>query len=193
MTSVMLAGVGGQGTILAGDVLAKVAAAAGLDVKLSEVHGMSQRGGSVDTVVRFGEEVFSPVIDLAGADHLVAFEVIEAARNLQFLKPGGRLLVNTRTIAPLPVLVGSLPAPRGLLAVLQAEDAVLVDAEGLACEMGSPRSANVVLLGALSVGLPFELDLWREVLASRVPPKTIDANLAAFDAGRAACAGGECS
>ena len=108
----MLCGVGGQGTILAADVLAKVAAAAGLDVKLSEVHGMAQRGGSVDTVVRFGEEVFAPITDPGGADHLVAFEMIEAARRLQFLKPEGRLLVNARVIEPLPVLIGAVPRRR---------------------------------------------------------------------------------
>jgi len=192
VTSVMLAGVGGQGTILAGDVLAKVAAASGLDVKLSEVHGMSQRGGSVDTVVRFGEQVPSPVIDVAGADHLVAFEIIEAARSLPFLRPGGRLLVNTRMIPPLPVLVGAQPAPTGLVDILDREGAVLVDAEGVACQHASAKSANVVLLGALSVGLPFPEELWRDVIASRVPPKSVEANLAAFAAGRAACARGEC-
>ena len=108
VTTVMLCGVGGQGTILAADLLAKVAAAAGLDVKLSEVHGMAQRGGSVDTVVRFGEEVFSPVTDPGMVDHLVAFEIIEAARRIHYVSPGGRLLVNPRAIQPLPVLTGDV-------------------------------------------------------------------------------------
>jgi hypothetical protein len=124
VTSVLLVGVGGQGTILASDVLAKVAAASGLDVKLAEVHGMSQRGGSVDTVVRFGDEVFSPVIDPGGADHLIAFELIEAARWIHFLKPGGRLVVNNRVIAPLPVLTGEYGTPTGLEAALAFEGAV---------------------------------------------------------------------
>jgi len=192
VTTVMLAGVGGQGTILAADVLAKVAAAAGLDVKLSEVHGMAQRGGSVDTTVRFGEEVFSPITDPGQADHLVAFELIEAARAVQFVKPGGRLLVNNRTIDPLPVLIGAVAAPEGLEGRLQDEGAVFLDADELACEAGSPKSANVVLLGALSSGLEFSEDLWREVIAARVPPKTVEVNLRAFELGRKACIEGEC-
>ena len=190
--TVMLAGVGGQGTILAADVLAKVAAAAGLDVKLSEVHGMAQRGGAVDTVVRFGDEVFSPLTDPGGADHLVAFEMIEAARRLPFLKPDGRLLVNTRVIQPLPVLIGAAEVPDALEARLDAEGAIFLDAEALACEAGSPKSANVVLLGGLSTGLDFEEGLWREVIAARVPPKTRDVNMRAFELGRQACGEGEC-
>lgn len=192
VTTVMLAGVGGQGTILAADVLAKVAAAAGLDVKLSEVHGMAQRGGSVDTTVRFGDEVFSPLTDPGGADHLVAFELIEAARAVRYVRPGGRLLVNNRTILPLPVLIGALPEPEGLEGRLQDEGAVFLDAEELACEAGSPKSANVVLLGALSTGLEFAEELWREVISARVPAKTVDVNLRAFELGRKACIEGEC-
>ena len=193
VTTVLLAGVGGQGTILAGDVLAKVAVAAGHDVKLSEVHGMAQRGGSVDTVVRFGEKVFSPVIDPGGADHLIAFELIEAARKLPFVKPDGRLVVNTRTIQPLPVLTGVVAPPTGVIAALDFEGAIFLDAEELACEAGSPRSANIVLMGAASVGLPFEAEAWREVIAARVPPKTVEANLRAFELGRQACEGGACA
>jgi len=192
VTSVMLVGVGGQGTILAADVLAKVAAAAGLDVKLSEVHGMSQRGGSVDTVVRFGEHVYSPTVDPGGADHLVAFELLEAARWLHYCRPEGRLVVNNRVIAPLPVLIGDSASPTGVEAALAFEGAVLIDADEIACQAGSPRSANVVLLGALSVGLPFEESAWRDVIAARVPAKTVEGNLAAFELGRAACQGGEC-
>ncbi|NTW27821.1 MAG: indolepyruvate oxidoreductase subunit beta [Coriobacteriia bacterium] len=191
-TTVMLCGVGGQGTILAADLLAKVAAAAGLEVKLSEVHGMSQRGGSVDTVVRFGAEVFSPVTDPGMVDHLVAFEVIEAARRIHFVKLDGRLLVNSRTMQPLPVLTGDCAAPQDLEALLANEGAIFVDAEELACESGSPKSANVVLMGALSTGLPFDEDLWCDVIAGRVPQSTIEANLRAFSLGRAACLGGEC-
>jgi indolepyruvate ferredoxin oxidoreductase beta subunit len=192
VTTVMLCGVGGQGTILAADVLAKVVAAAGLDVKLSEVHGMAQRGGSVDTVVRFGDRVFAPITDPGGADHLVAFEMIEAARCLPFLSQEGRLLVNARTIEPLPVLIGAFPAPEGVEAALEEQGAIFLDAEALACQAGSPKSANVVLMGALSTGLEFPVDLWREVIASRVPPKTTDANLRAFELGRAACDQGVC-
>lgn len=192
VTTVVLAGVGGQGTILAGDVLARVAVAEGHEVKLSEVHGMAQRGGSVDTVVRFGEAVHSPVVDPGVADHLIAFEMIEAARALRFLRPKGRLVVNKRTVAPLPVLIGDLPAPEGLEEALTAEGAVFLDAEALACEAGSPRSANIVLLGAASFGLPFSYGTWQTVIESRVPPKTVEANLRAFKLGSDACAEGVC-
>ena len=192
ITTVMLVGVGGQGTILASDVLAKVAAAAGFDVKLSEVHGMSQRGGSVDTVVRFGDHVYSPTTDPGCADHLVAFELLEAARWLHYVKPDGRLVVNNRVIAPLPVLIGEMGTPTGVEAALAFEGAVLIDADEIACEAGSPRSANIVLLGALSVGLPFEASVWRDVITARVPPKTVEGNLAAFELGRAACQEGKC-
>lgn len=193
ITSVVLAGVGGQGTILAGDVLAKVAVAEGYDVKLSEVHGMAQRGGAVDTVVRFGEMVHSPVVDPGTADHLIAFELLEAARALRFLRPGGRLVVNTRTVAPLPVLIGDLPTPPWLEARLVDEGAIFLDAEALACEAGSPRSANIVLMGAASFGLPFAYETWERVIESRVPAKTVEANLRAFRLGSDACAEGVCA
>jgi len=192
-TTVMLCGVGGQGTILAADLLAKVAAGAGLRVKLSEVHGMSQRGGSVDTVVKFGEEVFSPVTDPGMVDHLVAFEIIEGMRNVHYVKPEGRLLVNPAPIQPLPVLLGDAAVPHGLRAILADEGAIFIDADEIACEAGSPKSANVVLMGALSVGLPFAEELWREVISARVPPKTVEANLLAFSLGRRACQEGECA
>ncbi len=193
VTTVMLCGVGGQGTILAADLLAKVAAAADLDVKLSEVHGMAQRGGSVDTVVRFGEQVFSPVSDPGMVDHLVAFEIIEAARRIHWVSPEGRLLVNPRAIHPMPVLTGDAPVPHGLQAVLEQEGAIFIEADVLACQAGSPKSANVVLMGALSYGLPFDSSLWREVIEKRVPAKTVEANLAAFELGRGACQKGECA
>lgn len=192
VTTIMLCGVGGQGTILAADVLAKTAAAAGHDVKLSEVHGMAQRGGSVDTVVRFGDEVFAPITDPGCANHLVAFEMIEAARRLPFLAQDGRLLVNARIIDPLPVLTGAMPPPEGVEAALEAQGAIFIDAEALACEAGSPKSANVVLMGALSTGLDLPQELWREIISSRVPPKTVESNLRAFDLGRAACEKGVC-
>jgi indolepyruvate ferredoxin oxidoreductase beta subunit len=191
-TTVMLCGVGGQGTILAADLLAKVAAASGLQVKLSEVHGMAQRGGSVDTVVRFGDEVHSPVTDPGRVDHLVAFEVIEAARRIHFVSLEGRLLVNDRTILPMPVLIGESPVPHGLHAVLEDERAIFIEADVLACEAGSPKSSNVVLMGALSTGLAFDVAVWETVIGRRVPPKTVEANLRAFHLGRRACLEGEC-
>lgn len=193
ITTVVLAGVGGQGTILAGDVLAKVAVAEGHDVKLSEVHGMAQRGGSVETFVRFGERVFSPVVDRGVADHLIAFEMTEAARTLRYLRPEGTLVVNRRVMASLPVLIGDVPAPDGLEASLVREGAIFLDAEALACEAGSPRSANIVLMGAASYALPFETVTWERVIGERVPPKTVEANLRAFHLGRDACAEGACA
>lgn len=193
VTTVMLCGVGGQGTILAADLLAKVAAAEGLDVKLSEVHGMSQRGGSVDTVVKFGERVYSPVTDPGIVDHLVAFEIIEAMRRVHYVRPGGRLLVASTAIQPLPVLIGDAPVPHGLQAILDDEGAIFIDAEEIACEAGSPKSANVVLMGALSVGLPFDQGVWHDIISNRVPPKTVEANLRAFELGREACQRGECA
>jgi indolepyruvate ferredoxin oxidoreductase beta subunit len=188
VTTVLLVGVGGQGTILAGDVLARVAAAAGHDVKLSEVHGMSQRGGSVDTTVRFGDRVFAPIVEPGGVDHLVAFEIIEAARWIGHLRPDGTLLVNRKTIQPLPVLTGMLDAPAGLPARLEEQGALFVDAETIACAVGSPRSANLVLMGALSTSLDLPIEAWRAVIEGRVPPKTVEANLAAFHRGRDAAA-----
>jgi indolepyruvate ferredoxin oxidoreductase beta subunit len=190
--TVVLAGVGGQGTILAADVLAKVAAAAGLDVKLSEVHGMAQRGGSVTTTVRFGDTVHAPITDPGTADHLVSFEMLEAARSVHMLKAEGRLMVNTRIIEPLPVLIGTAEMPDDLELKLAEEKAIMIDADALACEAGSPKSANIVLMGALSTGLEFEESLWRDVVTDRVPPKTVEANLRAFDLGREACIEGEC-
>jgi len=136
--------------------------------------------------------VFSPITDHGQADHLVAFELVEAARALPYVRPGGRLLVNNRTIDSLPVLIGALEAPQGLEGRLQDEGAVFLDAEEIACEAGSPKSANVVLLGALSSGLEFSQELWREVITARVPAKTVEVNLRAFELGRKACIEGEC-
>ncbi|MCL2504598.1 MAG: indolepyruvate oxidoreductase subunit beta [Coriobacteriia bacterium] len=189
-TTIMLCGVGGQGTILAADLLAKAAAASGYEVKLSEIHGMAQRGGSVDTVVRFGEAVYSPMTDIGMVDHLVGFEVIETLRRIQFVRPGGRLLVNRRLIPPLPVLTGDTLCPQGVEEALAQEGAEFIDADALARESGSAKSANVVLIGALSLGLPFDKEVWHEVIAARVPQKTVDANIKAFGLGRQACTKG---
>lgn len=184
-TTVLLVGVGGQGTILAGDLLAKTAAASGFDVKISEIHGMSQRGGSVSTVVRFGSDVASMICDPGCADVVVSFEAVEALRARQFLAvDGGKLFVNDEVITPVSVAIGNGEMPADVDAELDALDAVRIDASGIAREVGSPKSTNVVLMGALSTVLPFEAQVWRKVIAERVPPKTVDANLAAFDAGR---------
>ena len=155
-------------------------------VKLSEIHGMSQRGGSVTTVVRLGEEVNSVVCDKGSADYLLSFETTEALRNLPFLKRGGMLLVNDEQIKPLPVLTGRAAMPERPRERLLETGAYLVPAGKLAREAGSAKCANVVLLGALSKGLPFSVESWEEQIRLKVPPKTIDMNLAAFQLGRKA-------
>ncbi len=187
--TILLVGVGGQGTILAGQLLAMVAADAGLDVKVSEIHGMSQRGGSVSTVVRVGEQVQSMIADPGCADIVVAFEVVEALRAQQFLREGGRLFVNDEQITPVPVNIGVATMPSGTKARLAEIGATVIDAGGIAREVGSPRSTNVVLVGALSTALPFAVQEWRDAIARRVPPATVEANLLAFERGREAARG----
>lgn len=182
--TVLLVGVGGQGTILAGNILAMTASEAGLDVKVSEIHGMSQRGGSVSTVIRMGPRVDTMVCDPGCADVVVAFEAIEALRARQFLKEGGRLFVNDETITPVPVNIGTAHMPEGIRAKLDGIGAVRIDAGEIARAAGSPRSANVVLVGALSTALPFTVEEWEDAIRRRVPPMTVDANLLAFARGR---------
>ena len=181
--TVLLCGVGGQGTILAADLLAKTAIAAGYDVKLSEIHGMSQRGGAVTTIVRFGEQVSSMVADLGCADYVVSFETTEALRNLPYLKQGGFLLVHDESTKPLPVLTGLTAMPREPREQLIAAGAHLIPAGSLAAEAGSEKSTNVVLLGALATDMDFDRAIWEECIARRVPPKTVETNIAAFRSG----------
>ncbi len=183
---VLLVGVGGQGTILAGDLLAKTAAASGFDVKISEIHGMSQRGGSVSTVVSFGHDVHTMIADAGCADVIVSFEAIEALRNQQFLANDGRMFVNDEEIVPVSVNIGAAKMPTDTHERLDKLGATLIPAGAIAREANSPKSTNVVLMGALSTALPFEESVWQEVIAKRVPPKTVEANLAAFAAGRKA-------
>ena len=184
--TILLVGVGGQGTILAGQLLAMVAADAGLDVKVSEIHGMSQRGGSVSTIVRVGEQVQSMIADPGCADIVVAFESIEALRAQQFLREGGRLFVNDETITPVPVNIGNATMPQGVNEQLAAIGATVMDAGAIAREVGSPKSTNVVLVGALSTALPFSVEEWQDAIRRRVPPRTVEANLVAFARGREA-------
>ena len=185
-TTVLLCGVGGQGTILAADLLAHAALESGFDAKVSEIHGMSQRGGAVTTVVRFGREaVRSMVADEGCADCVVSFETTEALRNLPFVREGGYLLVADESIQPLPVLIGRASMPEDARGTLAAAGATLIPAGDIAAEVRSPKSVNVVLLGALATRLEFPQDAWERVIARRVPPKTVEANLAAFRAGLA--------
>ena len=184
--TILLVGVGGQGTILAGNLLAMTAAAAGLDVKVSEIHGMSQRGGSVSTVIRVGEKVDTMVCDPGCADIVVAFEAVEALRAQQYLREGGTMFVNDEQIVPVSVHIGNFSMPEDVEERLAEIGAVRIDAGRIAREAGSPRSTNVVLVGALSTALPFTVEEWQDAIKKRVPPKTIEANLEAFERGRAA-------
>lgn len=187
--TVLLCGVGGQGTILAADLLARAALQAGYEVKVSEIHGMAQRGGAVTTVVRFGDEVNTMVADLGEADFVVSFETTEALRNCPFLKREGFLLVADETIKPLPVACGWAEMPANARRKLEALDAVLIPAHDLAVKAGNAKCENVVLLGALESRLGFGNEVWRAAIEKRVPAKTIEANLAAFEMGRSFASG----
>jgi len=186
-TSILLVGVGGQGTLLVSSILSRGLVASGRDVKTSEIHGMAQRGGSVSTQVRFGAKVHSPIIGRGGADFLVGFEAMEAARWTPWLKPGARIVVNDLEIPPAPVLMGRASYPSGLVDVLRARfDATVVKAHAIADEIGAPRVMNVVLLGAFveASGLT-DID-WESVIAGTVKPEFREPNIAAFKAGRRA-------
>ncbi len=181
---ILIAGVGGQGTLLASRILGEIALMRGLDTKLSEVHGMAQRGGSVVTHVRIGEKVFSPLVEEGQADLVLSFEQLEALRALPFLGASGVMVTSTQRILPMPVVIGAEKYPEGILETLaQAVNLVAVDAHGMALELGNARVANVILLGAAARALPFERALWEKAIAACVPPKTAEINLKAFDAG----------
>jgi len=182
-TTILLCGVGGQGTILAADLLARSALQAGFQVKLSEVHGMAQRGGAVTTVVRFGESVASMVTDPGCADHIIAFETTEALRNLGYLKAEGSLLVNDEAIKPLSVLAGKAKMPLGVQTALKEAGAKLLPATKLAQEAGNPKCSNVVMLGALAKDLGIDPEIWLEQIRLRLPAHLVEVNLAAFYAG----------
>lgn len=187
VTSVLFVGVGGQGTILASKILTIGLIEHGYDVKMSEVHGMSQRGGSVSTQVRFGKKVYSPIIGEDSADILVSFEEMEAARYARFLKKGGKMVVNKTQIPSLPVLSGACQYPQGIIAELKKHVPVWdLDATKIATDLGNPKSANVVLLGALIEALGLHDIDWKSIIAKTVKPAFVDINLKAFDAGMAA-------
>lgn len=189
----LLAGVGGQGTILASNVLADVALATGLDVKKSEVHGMAQRGGSVNTHVRWDpKQVYSPLIGQGEADLLLVFEEAEALRYVEYLKPGGTAVVNRQVIKPITVTSGGAhyPTEEELRQVYRGitDRFYLVDGAAIAQELGNPRVANVVLLGAISAFLDVPEETWLRVIEARVPPRYLDQNHQAFLRGREAVA-----
>ncbi len=182
--NIMIVGVGGQGTLLTSRVLGGLATRAGYDVKLSEVHGMAQRGGSVVTFVRYGEKVAEPIVEEGQADVLIAFERLEALRYAHFLKKDGALIVNDWRIDPMPVVIGAAEYPEGIIEQLQKKHKVYtVNATEEAKKIGNARVFNLVVLGVAAQHMDFTKEQWYEVIENTVPPKTIAVNKQAFDVG----------
>ncbi len=182
--SIMIVGVGGQGSLLASKLLGKLLLSEGLDVKVSEVHGMSQRGGSVVTYVRCGEKVYSPVIDKGGADCIVSFEKLEAARWIEYLKKDGVIITNTQQIDPMPVITGAAEYPENILDELKTKVKVdALDALSLATEAGSSKAVNIVLMGRLAKYFDISYDKWIEAIETTVAPKFVELNKRAFELG----------
>lgn len=185
-TNIMIAGVGGQGSLLASRVLGALAINKGFDVKVSEVHGMSQRGGSVVTYVRYSEDkVASPVICRGEADFLLCFEQLEAARWVEYLKPDGVLVANTQKMLPMPVIIGAAEYPEGIIDDIKAKGTkvIALDALSLAAEAGSEKAVNIVLIGAFARFCEFTKEEVEACIRSCVPPKFLDINLKAFQLG----------
>ncbi len=182
--NILLVGVGGQGTILASKILSSGLVAAGYDVKMSEVHGMAQRGGSVTTQVRFGKEVFSPIIGLGQADILVSFEAMEALRWLDYLKPQGKVIVNDYKIPSAPILSGKADYPTGVLDILKEKaDTTVIDAASIAEQVGNSKTMNIVLFGALIKAMELNGIDWEAVIKGNVKEKLAEVNIKAFSAG----------
>lgn len=182
--NIMIVGVGGQGTLLASRILGNAVISEGYDVKVSEVHGMSQRGGSVVTYVKYGGKVFSPIIDRGEADMILAFEKLEAARALPYLKEGGTVILNDREIAPMPVITGAAEYPDGLVADIASKAKVIaIDALSLSLEAGSAKAVNVVLIGVLARSSDISKEVWIQTIKDTVPAKFLDLNLKAFELG----------
>jgi indolepyruvate ferredoxin oxidoreductase beta subunit len=181
----MIVGVGGQGTLLASRLLGSALISRGYDVKVSEVHGMSQRGGSVVTYVKFGNKVFSPIVREGEADLILAFEQLEAARWLKFLKLEGKLIVNTQKIDPMSVVIGSAEYPDGVIEGLKSAGANVseIDALPLALKAGSSKAVNVVLIGAIASCMDIPYEVWIQAVRDTVPQKFLEMNLKAFDFG----------
>ena len=183
--NVMIVGVGGQGSLLASKLLGRLLLQKGYDIKVSEVHGMSQRGGSVVTYVRFGDKVYSPVIDKGQADFIVSFEELEAARWTEYLKPGGKIITNTQQIAPMPVIIGAAEYPQDLLEQMKAKDLDVdaIDALSLAEQAGSSKAVNIVLMGRLSKYFDIPAAEWLTAIEASVPAKFLELNKKAFQLG----------
>ena len=184
--NMMIVGVGGQGSLLASKLIGHVLLSQGFDVKVSEVHGMSQRGGSVVTYVRWGEKVYSPIVDRGEADYIVSFELLEAVRYLEYLKSGGRVITSTQQIDPMPVITGAAAYPENLLEKMCAlgikTDAV--DTLALSRQAGNTKTANIVLMGRLSRYFEFSEEVWQEALEACIAPKFLEMNKKAFALGR---------
>ncbi|MEO0083094.1 MAG: indolepyruvate oxidoreductase subunit beta [candidate division WOR-3 bacterium] len=186
ITNIICCGVGGQGVLLFTDILANVAMSAGLDVKKSEVHGMAQRGGSVISQLRYGEKVFSPLIEETTADFIVGFEKLETLRYLHYLSEKGKVLVDDLEIAPLPVLVGETEYPKDILPRIKAraKKVYVIEAFNRALQLGESRTQNVIMLGALSCFLKFPLELYFSAIQQNIKAKFVELNLKAFEQGR---------
>ena len=182
--NIMIVGVGGQGTLLASRILGNMATACGYDVKISEVHGMAQRGGSVVTYVRYGENVAEPIVEEGQADVLIAFERLEALRYAHFLKKDGKLIVNDQRIDPMPVVTGAAQYPEGIIEKLKTSyDTVAVDAMDEALKLGNSKVFNVIILGVAAARMGFDKQVWIDTIKNIVPPKTVELNLKAFELG----------
>lgn len=184
--NIMIVGVGGQGTLLASRILGKVAIKEGYDVKVSEVHGMSQRGGSVVTYVKFGERVYSPIIDKGEADLILAFEILEAYRALPFLKKGGKMIANVQQMNPMPVIIGAMAYPENIEEKLSEKiNLQAIDALSAAMNAGNVKAVNVVLIGVLAKSTNIAKEVWIDAIKETVPEKFLDVNLKAFEIGYA--------
>lgn len=186
VTSILLVGVGGQGTILASKILTQGLLSNHYDVKMSEIHGMSQRGGSVSTQVRYGQKVYSPLITEGEADFLVSFEEMETYRWLGFLKPKGKVILNDYRLPSAPILGGQADYPEGLKEeIKQKADTTIVSAAAIALQIGVPKAMNMVLLGALITAIGLEDINWNQIVSENVPPKFLESNLIALQKGMA--------
>lgn len=182
--NVMIVGVGGQGTLLASRIFGNLATSCGYDVKISEVHGMAQRGGSVVTYVRYGENVAEPIVEEGQADILIAFERLEALRYAHFLKKDGTMVVNDQRIDPMTVVTGAAEYPADIIENLSSKYKVVsVDAMAEAEKLGNTRVFNTIILGVTAAKMEFDKEVWVETIKNIVPPKTVDINLKAFEAG----------
>ena len=186
--NIMIVGVGGQGTLLASKLLGRLLLGKGYDVKVSEVHGMSQRGGSVVTYVRYGSRVCSPIIDKGQADIILSFELLEAARWTEYLRPGGKIITNTQQVNPMPVITGAASYPQGLVEKMTAAgmDVDAIDALSLAEKAGSAKAVNLVLMGRLAKWFDFSDQEWMDAIEKSVPAKFLEMNKKAFTLGREA-------